>query len=277
MSPKIWVPLVIVFAVIVLCAGGLIFSVGQIRMAAAETVTRNNMKQCALAVHNYHDTYRKMPPGFNVGGMYINENKSVWFHLLPYVEADNVYKAGKNDAIIPPFILPSDPSMPNPEGTVSMAVNLRVFAFETLGADTANREGVAFPAPKGKMVSGLTMKDLSKGQITTIMLTTRYGNCDGSETRYAADAYGDNLGRGAIGGFMGAGASTKPPTASADSDAAFQTRPTKCVSTAGVFGHSFPGSKLFAALCDGSVTSFDANVSPGVFAKALCPGVIPSK
>jgi hypothetical protein len=58
----------------------------KIRIAAARAQSTNNLKQIALACHNYHDTYGLLPPGNNAN------NFSTAAHLLPYLEQDNVYK-----------------------------------------------------------------------------------------------------------------------------------------------------------------------------------------
>src|SRR5262245_41778479 len=94
--------------------------------------TFNHLKMCALAIHNYHDTYRRLPDAFAPGGAFVNDAKSMWFHLLPYVDAEQAYK--NNDALarVVAYHSPLDPSGEAP-GRVSFAANLRLAGYGTIG------------------------------------------------------------------------------------------------------------------------------------------------
>jgi prepilin-type N-terminal cleavage/methylation domain-containing protein/prepilin-type processing-associated H-X9-DG protein len=75
----------------VLALLGLLFAlllpaVQKVRQAANRVQSANNLKQFALACHNYHDTYRFFPPGVDSNGF------SAVAHLLPFIEQDNLYK-----------------------------------------------------------------------------------------------------------------------------------------------------------------------------------------
>src|SRR5205807_1222250 len=48
---------------------------------------QNNLKQIGLAVHNFHDTYRELPPW-----RYADNWPSFWVLILPYIEQGNVSK-----------------------------------------------------------------------------------------------------------------------------------------------------------------------------------------
>ena len=54
--------------------------------------SQNNLKQIALAAHNCHDTFGTLPPmaAFKYGGAYY---APLFYHLLPYIEQQNVHKA----------------------------------------------------------------------------------------------------------------------------------------------------------------------------------------
>src|SRR5579871_5379741 len=93
----------------------------KIRQAADRTKSQNNLKQLALACHNYHDANGTLPPGNDAN------NYSAAARLLPYVEQDNVYRLldmasdrlktpatdKANDQVrqivIPVFLSPNDP------------------------------------------------------------------------------------------------------------------------------------------------------------------------
>jgi hypothetical protein len=66
-------------------------SVQRVRSAAARTQSANNLKQIALAFHNYLDTYGTFPPH----AIYGKDGKALlsWrVQILPFIEQDNLYK-----------------------------------------------------------------------------------------------------------------------------------------------------------------------------------------
>lgn len=86
------IELLVVIAIIAILIALLVPAVQKVREAAARTECLNKMKQIALASHTYHDTYKKLPPAcfrrFPMTANYL-------FMILPYIEQDPIYKAGK--------------------------------------------------------------------------------------------------------------------------------------------------------------------------------------
>jgi prepilin-type processing-associated H-X9-DG protein len=69
----------------------LIDAVHKIRDSAKRMQSQNNLKQIALAMHNYHDTFGAFPPA----AIYDKNGKPLlsWrVMILPFVEQDNLYK-----------------------------------------------------------------------------------------------------------------------------------------------------------------------------------------
>jgi hypothetical protein len=64
---------------------------GGIRSASARLQSMNNLKQIALAAHNYHDASNRLPPGgtFDARGRGLHGWQTL---LLPYVEQETLYK-----------------------------------------------------------------------------------------------------------------------------------------------------------------------------------------
>ncbi len=86
------VELLVVIAIIGILVGLLLPAVQAAREAARRMQCTNNLKQMSLAIHNYHDTFKKLPPGGITPGTCCNTQSYInWaIAILPYVEQANL-------------------------------------------------------------------------------------------------------------------------------------------------------------------------------------------
>ncbi len=87
------IELLVVIAIIAVLIALLLPAVQKVREAANRAQCLNNLKQIALATHNYHDTFKRFPPGGHISDMVGNRptrGSTLWIKLLPYFEQDNL-------------------------------------------------------------------------------------------------------------------------------------------------------------------------------------------
>src|SRR5262249_44592127 len=114
------IELLVVIAIIAILIGLLLPAVQRVREAASRTKCQSQLKQIALAAHNYHDVNGRFPPGVEQGSATALRYSSLFVELLPYIEQDPLYKqwdfanagangAGRAATIIKTYTCPSHP------------------------------------------------------------------------------------------------------------------------------------------------------------------------
>jgi prepilin-type N-terminal cleavage/methylation domain-containing protein len=261
------VELLVVIAIIAVLIGLLLPAVQKVREAAARMHSMNNLKQLALATHQFADDRDGMLPDKwgteDAGG----KLRSVHVNILPYIEQGMVYRAYvasqtgslTDSYLIKVFYSPSDPTLRQIEftGYTSYAVNGYLFTGqERLG-------------------------NIADGTTNTLMFAEHYAaSCGGIAFRWLSAV--DNL------------LHINPPRSNgvfvlrADRRATFADEPLGDFTPIGVPSQTFQlrpsiaecdsrmaqspyASGMLAALADGSVRTLSRGMSPATYWGTVTP------
>jgi prepilin-type N-terminal cleavage/methylation domain-containing protein len=297
------IELLVVIAIIAVLIGLLLPAVQKVREAASRISCSNNMHQIGLAVMNYtNDNKNKLPPlsGSAVGTSPppVANNGTVFYWILPYLEADNIYNFHVNNTapgdynsyyestcaaessfapsgyipqqIIRAFVCPSDSSSePNVVNlgagvgnwaVTSYAANFQAF---TLGSPAA--PGGSTPqAPNLPLKFPQVFKD---GVSNTVLFGEKYANCNGT---YNLWAWGGTF--SGPGGSVANAANTYMPVFAPTGStnpvnattvyAAFQTNPIPSICNPGYAQTAHHGG-MVVCLGDASVRTVSPGISSG--------------
>jgi prepilin-type N-terminal cleavage/methylation domain-containing protein/prepilin-type processing-associated H-X9-DG protein len=100
------IELLVVIAIIAILIALLVPAVQKVRAAAAKTQCANNIKQLALACHNYHDVNKKLPPavlmkaGVDATSGSGNFGPNWVVHILPYVDQGTLWTPAVQASLI---------------------------------------------------------------------------------------------------------------------------------------------------------------------------------
>ncbi len=245
------IELMVVVVIVGLSTGLVLPAIQQARGKADEITSINNIKNCAIAVHNAQDQFGKFPTYY---GTYGGKKTPASFHthLLPFLDQGPLYAQEKPDpkAVVPAFLSPMDPThLDKGAGAANYPVNLRI--FYTGGGTVALSPPTALIYPKmpGSFPDGVS---------NTLLFATKYMKCGREGGSMWADTNAvDSITAATFGASMGL----------------WQSAPKReaCDPKAGT-AVSFSDKSILVALCDGSVRSVGVGLSAATWQAVHTPG-----
>ncbi len=208
------IELLVVIAIIAILIGLLLPAVQKVREAAARGKCLNNLKQLALAAHNYHDVNQQFPAAtylYPVSAMPPRQGYTLFVSLLPFLEQQNLYQiwnfanprlngqtaTSPAATVLSVLICPSDVIMQNPYpaprppgtfwGITSYGGNGGSQAYPVAAADGMFFAGGPASSP---VRSPVRMADVTDGLSNTLLFGERYHRDPNFDALYNAGSGG---------------------------------------------------------------------------------------
>ena len=215
------IELLVVIAIIAILIALLVPAVQKVREAAASAQCQNNLKQIGLALHNYHDNYKRFPAGISAalgtGSGAITPSVcprcteppflGIWGSwltmILPYVEQGNLYNeldltgreygycdgpTSPGATVVPMYICPSDYV---PQETIQYSTY-----YFGVNSYFANAGTMAWPVASASLNgvmyynSSVRIDHISDGSSNTLLAGERYSHDPGLQDSDLADVRG---------------------------------------------------------------------------------------
>jgi prepilin-type N-terminal cleavage/methylation domain-containing protein len=174
------IELLVVIAIISVLIGLLLPAVQQVRKAAARMKSLNNLKQQALATHNFHDDRQALPS--NRISLTPNAHRAIF----PYLELGNIVNHPNPNFALPVAVLldPTDPTIPQQfQAPCSYAFNTQVIGVRVYSCPINcfsidhRAGGMIYGAPFPLIPGAGTLLGVSDGTSNTILLTQKFAAC----------------------------------------------------------------------------------------------------
>ena len=192
------IELLVVIAIIAILIALLLPAVQQAREAARRSQCKNNLKQLALGLHNYHDSNQSFPPGgITLGNCCGTRSGTSWpISILPYIDQTPLYnrydfgfdgRQGRNERSANQSVrqqsltvhyCPSDPNvgrLERPESGPGRGLEYRMSSYRGVGGKTNGRgwwdnnqwTGIGQPTWKG-VLHAIGLNRLRPERVATV-------------------------------------------------------------------------------------------------------------